>query len=218
MQKTHIILVRKGTAEMLMRAYCLPGRFVAYLHYLFPRSYIEGVRSRRQRGEPLIHFLYSTAIYAAALYTLPIVLTGNDSTADERVPPFALGEAGGEATSDPYLETEITSPVPSAVTSTRNEGPKIKAGLDTASLSTPGIGSAGTAVRTSADWTSEIEAALIGGKAQRWKRGKERGYVVVSEPTLIEGRTCRNVAIAVDGEPVQPAGTFCELEGAWSQQ
>lgn len=55
---------------MLFRAYCLPGRFIAYLHYLFPKTYMQAVRSGRQRGEALIHFVYSTLIYAVLLYWL----------------------------------------------------------------------------------------------------------------------------------------------------
>lgn len=49
----------------MLSLYCLPGRLIAHLQYLFPQKYMDAVRSRRQRDNPFIHALYSTLVYVA---------------------------------------------------------------------------------------------------------------------------------------------------------
>lgn len=48
----------------MLNLYCLPGRLIAHLQYLFPKKYMDAVRSKRQRDSVLIHALYSTLVYA----------------------------------------------------------------------------------------------------------------------------------------------------------
>ena len=49
---------------MLFKLYCLPGKVLAHLNWLFPDSHMDAVRSARQRDSSLIHFLGSSSLYA----------------------------------------------------------------------------------------------------------------------------------------------------------
>ena len=47
--------------------YCLPGRFLANLGYLFPGKG-ELWASRRRKDSGVVHFIYATIFYAVCLY------------------------------------------------------------------------------------------------------------------------------------------------------
>lgn len=54
----------------MFKIYCLPGRSLAYLHWLFPKNYVDVVQSRRQRDSLLIHFALSTIFYLIVVFVI----------------------------------------------------------------------------------------------------------------------------------------------------
>jgi hypothetical protein len=51
----------------MISLYCIPGRLMANLGYLFPGKG-ELWASRRRKDNRFVHFIYSSAFYAVCLY------------------------------------------------------------------------------------------------------------------------------------------------------
>lgn len=177
----------------LFKLYCLPGRLAVAWQYLFPRSFMEAVQSRRQRDSTFAHFLISTPVWAFVIWVAVSAIRGPDTSTtratavDPAVPETAIGRTQGPTgivgMDDRQMDAAVT-PVPASVPASEN--------VEAVTLSpdTPEIARA-------------VAKAFQSGHAERWSANGEKGYAI---PSALEPmRGCRRIYYSVDSSGFQSA-------------
>ena len=181
---------------MLLKLYCLPGRAIAHLNWLFPSRHMDAIRSARQHDSTLVHFMSSTGIYIFAAFLL-----SGPSLPSRSEPAEALAgveeEVGEELIQSDELEqaaygsqTLPQSILPASMDEPDSSNLEILPPSSTRSEFEP------LTPESSSKLTDAIAKALEAGAATRWKDQGQAGYVVVSEPDPTTG--CRNYFYTVD--------------------
>ena len=221
----------------LWQMYCIPGRVLAFLSYLYPsRGHLWS--SARQRNSTFHHFLLSSAIYAAAIFGVVALIAGafrssnplhTVASASVPTPPATLltetsatpgavptAASPQNATTEAAVPTESNAEIPLAPDSSSIRVAGATAVADDASASN---GSAISPDRTPALKLAIHDALEVGGP-RRWTAGPVSGSVQVG-PVVEDGDglLCRTFSYQVgESPPTAPLAVCRQGDGRWTPQ
>lgn len=181
--------------------YCLPGRWLAQIKYLFPTSYVSSVRTRRQKDSPLAHCITSTIIYIVLLTFLIGSFTTEPSQAGaENSHAASEAEAVQTQPEQPIEEDPVSEEILATGPQTAPEETPAAMHVDeqNESRAPAAVSDADSTINpeTSAKLAIAMDEALSTGQPARWKDGDLSGYAVPSAAESTAG--CRNIFYTVD--------------------
>ena len=196
----------------MLRFYCLPGKLIANLQYLFPghrRNTISA--TARRKDSQLAHFLLATPFWVIALVPLLGLVGGLVAVVGKEIAPsrprdvgVIFNAASNPAQPDDPPKTEET--LTAIETLAPREG---KAAVQSASETVEPADSrayAMTHLTPASSIRDAVSRAFASGKPVRWSADGRSGYAV---PSNASSNGCRNVQVAPDGEQIQPAIKVC---------
>ena len=176
---------------MLLGMYCLPGKVIAQLKYLWP-SPGQVQASGRRKDSRLVHFVYATVFWGAIAWVLLSPATPNRRSAVDT----ASSGTRNDRSSSAMVSTppRAIAPDPVGRNGEASDGEPV---LSAADVDVPSDARGGVEVLEVAAVQTAIDAAAISGSTERWSDRGSSGHVVPSE-TVVAG--CRKVLVFTDGE------------------
>lgn len=209
----------------MWKLYCLPGRLISELGFLFPgRRSGDISATARRRENTFAHFLFATPFWLLAGPYLFAVLLGLFSTVTGYKLPQSVASSpatisNGEtqlAESAGSSDAQADQPTPvdpeeqaaqdvmvdrdAGSYSTRNpiaasQSPARTEPAQSKALGDPGLAEITRNPRSVAEVDAAMTATFRSGVAERWRVGKLRGYAVASTASL-DG--CKMVRVTID--------------------
>lgn len=179
---------------MLFKLYCLPGKVLAHLHWLFPDTHMDAVRSARQRDSSFVHFLGSSSIYVmiAVLFWL--------ANRPDAVPSSEAVSEDEQVVEMDAAPQELMPVIDDVVDESEHFSPAHSLSDSAAIIHGQGIVDDSQFSPLTPDESHPLSAAIVealaSGEATRWEDQGQAGYVVVSiaDPTT----SCRNYFYTID--------------------
>lgn len=197
----------------MLRFYCLPGKLIANLQYLFPghrRNTISA--TARRKDSQLAHFLLATPFWVIAFVLLLGLIGGLVAVFGKEIAPSRPHEVGVifSAASNPAqpvdpLKTEesltaIEALAPSEGKAAVQSTPEIVEPADSRAYAVARPATSASSIEDA------VSKAFASGEPVRWSADGRHGYAV---PSSASPNGCRNVQVAPDGEQIQPAIKVC---------